>query len=266
MANQTVRRRAGGTGRQRAVAAAARAAAKRAERAQQADAEGAEGAPQAEDAAARDAEAAGGTPAAEKPGPSGAKDVPGKAKPATAKAKPTTKAAVAAPGRRSDVLRAVLAFLVLAGLAATTLLGLEYREAGQTSRAKEEAAAAARAMAPDVLSYDHRRLDRDFAAARKHLTGDFRDEYARTTSRVVKPTAEKYKGSVKATVARPPGGGDDPAVSVVSASPDRVVVLLFMNQITESAKISAPRVDLNRVRMTLVRTSDGWKASAVDAL
>lgn len=44
------------------------------------------------------------------------------------------------------------------------------------------------------------------------------------------------------------------------------MVLMFMNQITESSKISNPRVDLNRVRMTLVRTSEGWKASAVDAL
>ncbi|MCM2578333.1 hypothetical protein [Streptomyces meridianus] len=264
MANQTVRRRAGGTGRQRTVAAAARAAAKRAERAQQADVEGA----LQSDGTARstqETESAGGPSAAEKPGPGGAKDVTGEA----TTAKSTTEAAAApaaTPGRRSDLVRVGLALVVAAGLAATILLGTEYREAGQTGRASEEAVAAARAMAPEILSYDHRRLDRDFAAARKHLTGGFREEYARTTSRVVKPTAEKYKGSVKATVARPPGGGDDPAVSVVSASPDKVVVLLFMNQITESAKISTPRVDLNRVRMTLVRTSDGWKASAVDAL
>jgi Mce-associated membrane protein len=53
---------------------------------------------------------------------------------------------------------------------------------------------------------------------------------------------------------------------VVSASPEKVVVLLFMNQVTKSSKLSQPRVDLNRVRMTLVRVGGGWKVSAVDAL
>jgi Mce-associated membrane protein len=125
--------------------------------------------------------------------------------------------------------------------------------------------AAAQKAAPVILSYDYRHLDRDFAAANGHLTGSFRDKYRKTTSKVVMPTAKKYRGVVKATVAKPPSG-NAPAASVVSASPDRVVVLLFMNQLTKSAQISGPRLDLNRVRMTLVRASDEWKVSAVDAL
>jgi Mce-associated membrane protein len=82
---------------------------------------------------------------------------------------------------------------------------------------------------------------------------------------VVAPTAKKYHGVVKATVATPTDGGP-PAVSVVSAAPDRAVVLLFVNQVTESTRLSGPRLDLNRVRMTLTRTSRGWKVSGVDAL
>lgn len=53
---------------------------------------------------------------------------------------------------------------------------------------------------------------------------------------------------------------------MVSASPDKAVVLLFVNQVTTSTQVTGPRVDLNRVRMTLTRTSAGWKVSAVDAL
>ena len=264
MANQTVRRGAGGTGRQRAVAAAARAAAKRSERAQQTGAEPEEQAGQQAEDTGTGSAAPGRAPSEGNGAGSGGRSRTSGA----AKVREVPDTAGRASGRRSDVVRAVLAVLVLAGLVATTLLGMAYRDAGQTRRASKEAVAAARTMAPKVLSYDYRHLDRDFATARRHLTGSFRAEYGRTTSRVVAPTAAKYKGSVKATVARPPGGhgGADDAVSVVSASPDKVVVLLFMNQITESAKISNPRVDLNRVRMTLVRTLDGWKASAVDAL
>ncbi|WP_351222463.1 hypothetical protein [Streptomyces sp. NPDC002133] len=168
-------------------------------------------------------------------------------------------------GGRRRVVSAVLAVLALVALIASVVLVAEYTDARQTDQARREALAAAQKAAPVVLSYDHRRLDRDFAAARAHLTGAFRDEYGRTTAKVVAPTAKKYQGVVEATVARPPGGGA-PAASVVSASPDRAVVLLFVNQVTRSTQVAGPRVDLNRVRMTLTRTSDGWKVSGVDAL
>ncbi|MFG3495632.1 hypothetical protein [Streptomyces sp. NPDC047928] len=167
---------------------------------------------------------------------------------------------------RARAVTAILALLVVAGLAATTFLGLRYHDARRTDEARTAAVAAARKAAPVILSYDYRHLDRDFAAARRHLTGGFLDEYGKTTKAVVAPTATKYQGVVKATVAKPPGADASAAVSVVSASPDKAVVLLFMNQVTNSTQVTAPRVDLNRVRMTVVRTENGWKISAVDAL
>ncbi|EST34734.1 hypothetical protein [Streptomyces roseochromogenus] len=166
-------------------------------------------------------------------------------------------------GRR--VLIAVLGAVLVAALVTAAVLGWRYQEGRQAEQARGEALAAARNAAPVVLSYDYRHLDRDFTRARALLTGHFRDEYGRTTKTVVAPTATKYQGVVKATVAAPTDGGA-PAVSVVSATPDRAVVLLFVNQVTESTQVPEPRLDLNRVRMTLTRTSDGWKVSGVDAL
>lgn len=173
--------------------------------------------------------------------------------------------AVAARGRRRGRICAVLAVLVAVLLTAAAVLGSTYADGRRADGARVQALAAATQAAPVVLSYDYRRLDRDFAAARGHLTGKFRDEYRRTTTTVVAPTAAKYHGVVKATVVKPPGGGA-PAASVVSASPDKAVVLLFVNQVTTSTQVTGPRVDLNRVRMTLTRTDAGWKVSAVDAL
>jgi hypothetical protein len=63
----------------------------------------------------------------------------------------------------------------------------------------------------------------------------------KTTKSVVGPTAKKYRGVVKAAVAVPASGGS-PAASVVSASPDEVVILLFVNQVTESTQVSGSRV------------------------
>ncbi|MEY9990911.1 Mce-associated membrane protein [Streptomyces sp. V4I8] len=166
---------------------------------------------------------------------------------------------------RRRLLTALLGVLLVAGLVAMAVLGWQYREGREAESARAEALTAARKAAPAVLSYDYRHLDRDFARARAHLTGDFRDEYAKTTKTVVAPTAEKYHGVVKATVAAPASGGS-PAASVVSASPEKAVVLLFVNQVTESTQVSGSRVDLNRVRMTMTRTDEGWKVSGVDAL
>jgi Mce-associated membrane protein len=159
--------------------------------------------------------------------------------------------------RRPRLLTAVLGLLLVAGLVAASVLGWQYQEGQRAQEARGEALAAARKAAPVVLSYDYRHLDRDFARARTRLTGKFHDQYRKTTTSVVAPTAEKYHGVVKATVA---------TASVVSASPDKVVVLLFVNQVTRSTQVSGSRVDLNRVRMTMSRTSEGWKVSAVDAL
>ncbi|MGW0995829.1 hypothetical protein ACWD5V_21550 [Streptomyces sp. NPDC002523] len=172
-----------------------------------------------------------------------------------------------APPRKAgwSVLTAVLGVVLVAALVAAAVLGWQYRQGRQAEQARGEALAAARKAAPVVLSYDYRHLDRDFSRARALLTGHFRDQYGKTTKAVVAPTATKYHGVVKATVATPADGGA-PAASVVSATPDRAVVLLFVNQVTRSTQVAEPRLDLNRVRMTLTRTSDSWKVSGVDAL
>jgi Mce-associated membrane protein len=256
--NPTVRGRGGaGTGtRPRSLMTAARAAAKRAEKAQGPD-------------AAAGGETGGGATDQEKGAEPNSAE-PNSAEPRSAaeetdvEKEPVATAAKRSPVR-SGIPGAVLAVLVLAGLIATALLAPEYYDAERTRQARTSALAAAEKAAPVILSYDYRHLDRDFGAARGHLTGSFVDKYRKTTSTVVEPTAKKYKGVVKATVAKPPSG-KTPAASVVSASPDRVVVLLFMNQVSKSTQVSGPRLDLNRVRMTLVRVSDGWKVSAVDAL
>ncbi|MGW3123726.1 hypothetical protein ACWDBW_42585 [Streptomyces sp. NPDC001107] len=170
-------------------------------------------------------------------------------------AEPEGSAPPPGPGRR--LLTPVLGVLLVAALVAAALLGWQYTQGRQTESARSQALAAAKKAAPVVLSYDYRHLDRDFARARTLLTGHFKDQYGKTTTTVVGPTAKKYHGVVKATV---------PTASVASASPDKVTVLLFVNQVTQSTQVSGSRLDLNRVRMTMSRSSEGWKVSAVDAL
>lgn len=163
--------------------------------------------------------------------------------------------------RRADALLLGALAVVVALAVAAAVLGLllmrQDRAEDRVELARTEALAAAERHAVTLLSYDHRRLDRDFAAARKVLTGNFADDYAATTESVVRPTAEEVKAVVTAEVA---------ASSVVRAGENRAVVLLFVDQTTTSTRLDGPRVDLNRVRMTLDRSGGQWLVSGVDAL
>ncbi|MGV9247549.1 hypothetical protein [Streptomyces sp. NPDC003710] len=263
MANPTSRIRGTGSPARRTMTAAARAAAKRAERPARPE----RGAPTSTSTGPAEEAPSGRTLLIDPPA-DGWDDPPEPETPGT----PGTPEASEIPEKSTPsgrdarrLLAAVLCVVLVAGLVTAAVLGWRYRQGQQAEQARRQAVTAALKAAPVVLSYDYRHLDRDFAHARTCLTGAFRDQYLRTTKTVVGPTAAKYHGVVKATVAAPSGGGT-PAVSVVSAAPDKAVVLLFVNQVTRSTQVSGSRLDLNRVRMTLARTSTGWKVSAVDAL
>lgn len=160
-------------------------------------------------------------------------------------------------GRRVDVVLLVSVLVTIALVLTAGLLAIEARGADRAEAARSSAVSAAEGRAVDLLSYDYRHLDRDFARARAGLTGRFAHDYAATTQSVVRPTAEQVKAVVKADVV---------ASSVVSASQNRVVVLVFVNQTTTSDRLDGPRVDLDRVRMTLDRVGGSWLVSKVVAL
>jgi Mce-associated membrane protein len=156
-----------------------------------------------------------------------------------------------------DPLLLVAGLVVAILLVTAGLLTVRARGADGVEQARTQATAAAEATAVDLLSYDYRHLDRDFARARSGLTGGFADDYATTTQTVVRPTATEVNAVVKADVA---------ASSVVRADRNRVVVLLFVNQTTTSTRLDAPKVDLNRVRLTMDRVHGRWLVSKVVAL
>ncbi|MDQ1626592.1 MAG: Mce-associated rane protein [Actinomycetota bacterium] len=155
--------------------------------------------------------------------------------------------------------RRALAALLALGVAATAAVALLFYRVSAGDRveaAREQALAAATQDAVVLLSYDYRHLDADFARARQLLTGRFRSDYVATT-RVIRPTATRYKAVVRAEVA---------ASSVVRARSEQVVVLLFVNQTTTSTRLEGPKVDLNRVRLRMARVDGKWLVSDVQGL
>ncbi|MET9018641.1 hypothetical protein ABZV93_01535 [Actinopolymorpha sp. NPDC004070] len=169
----------------------------------------------------------------------------------------TSAADPVAAARRRTWPVAVLAGAVTLVLAATAVLGYRAKVADEVDSARTGASGAARTAAQVVLGYDYRHLDADFGRSLALLTGGFRDKYTQTATSLVRPTAAQTHAVVVAEVR---------SVSVVSATPDRVVTLLFVNQTTTSNRTAEPRTDLNRVRMTMRRVGDRWLVSEMKGL
>lgn len=152
--------------------------------------------------------------------------------------------------------RLALLLVALGLLAGAVALGLQVRAHEALERAGQDALAAGEAAAAAVLSYDHRTVDQDVAAAQELATGRFLAEYRATTTDLAEQ-ARSGQAVVTATVH---------AASVVSAATDRVVVLLFADQTTARKDLPEPRVDQSRLRLVLVPVDGEWRVAELDAL
>jgi Mce-associated membrane protein len=170
----------------------------------------------------------------------------------------------ATPGGRSGLpfssasrrlVGALAALAVLLAGAAAYLGFLAWNDA-RTQQAADDAMAAARSGAETLFSYDHRTIDADLAAAKKILTGKLATDYG-DTSVAVKRLATENRAIVEASISE---------AGVVSAEPGRVVVLLYLNQSTQSKNLSGPRLDMSRVRVTMVEVGGDWRLARAEPL
>lgn len=122
--------------------------------------------------------------------------------------------------------------------------------------ASRESLAVAPAAAAAIFSYDYRTFDDSVANGRSFTTGSFTDEYAKTTA-ALKDTALKEQAVVTAQTT---------VSGIVDAGPDRVDVLLYVNQYRRNVNIQGEKVDQNRVVLTLTKVGDSWKVSGAAAI
>jgi Mce-associated membrane protein len=166
------------------------------------------------------------------------------------------RANVAAPLRR--LRRTAILLAVVAVLAAGTA-GWAWHQA-DVVQGRENAAHAALAAATGatqaIFSYDYRRFDASVANGRQFVTGQFAEEYASTTANL-QAAAEKEHAVVRAEVS---------AASVVQAAPDRVEVLVYVNQYRRNVNIDGEKVDQNRVVLVMVPVGGDWKVAGAAAV
>jgi Mce-associated membrane protein len=148
------------------------------------------------------------------------------------------------------LLLAVSAAMVFGLFNNNGLLGIgDLRNNDQVSEANDTAPSTAERAASVILAYDYRSLDADRAAAIRYMTPHFADQYKRTFDKVVRSAAVDSRAKVTADVK---------ASSVIRATPDRVRVLVFVDQTTQSNANPGPQQALNRVEMVMVRSGSDW--------
>jgi Mce-associated membrane protein len=153
----------------------------------------------------------------------------------------------------------LLTALVLAAIGlAAGLFFFQYRPDRQIDdAAAQQAIRAASDGTVAVLSYSSDNLDRGFANAKSHLTGDFLVYYNKFSQEVVAPAVRQKHITQKAVVVRA-------AVSQLHA--DSAVVLLFVNETTTSKKNPKPLMTPSIVRVTVTKVDGSWVISKLDPL
>lgn len=165
----------------------------------------------------------------------------------------------AEPTRRRVGWSRVFAYAILPGLALVLALGAGYLKwsagaADGLAQARAESVRAAREDAVALLSYHADTVDKDLAAARERLTGEFKDAYAELTRQVVVPGAKEKHISSIAKVN---------AAASVSATENHAVALVYVDQ-TVTIGAGAPTDTQPVVRMTLDKVNGRWLVSRFD--
>ncbi|GAA2865165.1 hypothetical protein GCM10010517_24470 [Streptosporangium fragile] len=165
--------------------------------------------------------------------------------------------------RVSQVLIGVLAVVTLALTAVVWVMVADLTRLRADETAGQEALAAARALASDMLSYDYRTIEQDFARAGGYTTGDLTRHYRELAATII-PQARRERTVQQATVA---GAGVE---SAVSGDPGRVEVLLFMTmntvKVPPGEKEPRRQVSQNRARFVMVKKDSRWLVAELSTL
>nr|WP_315968793.1 hypothetical protein [Mycobacterium asiaticum] len=146
---------------------------------------------------------------------------------------------------------AILTLLLLISGGVTIWLYFKYHEPDQaTSPGVARAAVnAASDGTVAVLSYSADSLDKDFANARSHLSGDFLSYYDQFTQQIVAPAAKQKSLKTNAHVMR---------AAVQELHPDSAVVLVFVDQSTTTKDNPDPSMSASSVLVNLALVDGKW--------
>jgi Mce-associated membrane protein len=156
---------------------------------------------------------------------------------------------------RVGVILLAATLVASAGVAAWLYFN-QYRPDQETDAAASNVALeAAKSGTVALLSYAPESLDKDFAAAKSHLTGDFLSYYTQFTEQIVTPAAKQKSVKTTASVVR---------AAVSELHPDSAMVLVFIDQNTTSKENPDGSFAASAVKVGLKKIDRAWLISSFD--
>lgn len=148
----------------------------------------------------------------------------------------------------------VLIVLLVIAITGCVVFGSKFRTLHNREDAGRAASAAAKDYAVALTSIDYTHLDADTATVLDGATGEFEDMYRQSAAQL-KPVLLQAKSVSKGRVV---------AASVQSESENRAVIMLFVDAEITNVTNPQPRLDRNRLLMTMDRVNGRWLASKVE--
>ncbi|MDA3631192.1 hypothetical protein OU415_37605 [Saccharopolyspora sp. WRP15-2] len=127
-------------------------------------------------------------------------------------------------------------------------MGSQLQQAQAVEDARRSALDAARTYATDLSTYDFNSLERNFSAVTANSHGQFAEQYKEISGSLTELIRQNRAVS-KGTVV---------SAGVAEADEQRAVVTLFVDQEITNVNSPQPRIDRNRMQMTLVRSDSRW--------
>ncbi len=150
----------------------------------------------------------------------------------------------------------LLVLLLISGGAATWLYFKQYRPDKQTDASVANTVInSASDGTVALLSYSPDTLDKDFAAAKAHLSGDFLSYYNQFTEQIVAPAAKQKSLKTNARVL---------GAAVQELHPTSAVVLVLVDQSTTSKDNPDPTMASSSVLVSLSRVNGTWLITKFD--
>ena len=164
--------------------------------------------------------------------------------------------------------RALTTALAVASAILVVVTGLatwQYVEAREAALAEQavtdaplEATDAAREIATQMFTYDHRTVDEDLAAVRDRLTDPALEEFVEQSMPAVSSAAKQQEATVYATVAA--------AAPQEVVDADTVTVLVMLNRMVSTKEAPEAASSASRLSLDMVREDGTWKLAELTSL
>ncbi|MFD9961568.1 hypothetical protein [Amycolatopsis sp. NPDC058986] len=145
--------------------------------------------------------------------------------------------------------RIVLGVVIVLLVAAAAFTGWQWYRHGELETARADATTAAGKFALDLTTYDYTKIDQNFKTVAANSTPGFSQQYQTITSNLT-GVLTQYKAVSQSKLVQS---------GVVDASTGRAVLLLAVDQTITNTNSPQPRVERNRMQLTVLKQDGQWR-------